>query len=376
MDKGPRDTKNMDKEPGGMGPSKIVWAGIPGSICNLDCAYCYVGSHKGKKGEFAYPVDHMIRCFEPARFGGPIFFGAASSGETLLWEGIIDFTHGMLSHGHVVSYTTNMTLTPVIRKFCDFPPDLRSRLELDASLHYLELKQKKALDIYFDNLRMLKSAGISIALFLCISDAYLPYLREISERCREEIGLLPVAGMTRRYDKQGAITSGSYSPEKDALVKETCDFRQWELQKRIYGQKRTEICHAGEYSINVDLGSGSYSKCWGNSGWPGWWWKWLSPFQVYDQAMRKLRNGQGWATGNIFADPESPIRFEPIGTCPFRDCVCASYLCWGLIPELAVDTHSRSFFTRDSVSQEVWNFMDSRVKGCGVPVPKGELISA
>jgi len=279
----------------------------------------------------------MLKCFAVERFGGPVFFAGASAGETLLTKDIVPLTEGMLSKGHVVSYTTNMTATSVLKQLCEFPAGLRSGLELDASLHYLELKKLNMLDKYFENLNMLKNAGISIAIFLVISDHYIPYLREISDLCQEKIGLLPIAGAMRDYDKKGGKVKKDYS-QIDGIVKETCDVRQWELQKRIYGHKRMEFCHAGEYSVNVNLANGAYRKCW-NYG----------------------------ELGNIFNDPNEPVKFEPVGKCPFYDCVCASYLCWGLIPQLEVPTHSRIYFTKDSVSQRVWNFMNSKINEPNTP---------
>jgi len=357
-------------------PSKVIWSSIPGNICNLNCSYCYVGQKKGVKGKTLYPkgktlysTEYILKCFKPERFGGPIFFGGASAGETLLWDGIEEFTKGMLSYGHIVSYTTNMTYTPVIEKFCDYPANLRSRLELDASLHYLELKRSKKLDVFFDNLRTLKSAGISIAIFLCIVDKYLPYLREISELCKKEIELLPIAGMLREYGKNGAKTIYNYNPKIDKLVRETCDVRQWELQKRIYSHKRNEFCHAGEYSLNLSLENGNYTKCWGNSGINKNWQKLPLIFRIKNQLkvpivsniLNRIFKLPRPLIGNLFQNPNKLIKFEPIGNCPFNDCICASYLCWGLIPELDVETHSKIFFTRSTVSDEVWEFMDSKV---------------
>jgi len=341
-------------------PNKVVWCGTPGSLCNLNCSYCYTGDRKVKKGETNYSVKHMLKCFEPKRFGGPIFFGGAAAGETLLWDGIFEFTKGMLSHGHIVSYTTNMTLTSAIKKFCDLPARLRSGLELDASLHYLELKRKKLLDTYFENLRMLRSAGISIAMFLCISDVYIPYLREINELCKKEIGLLPIAGMVRSYEQNGGKTACEYSADIDKLVKETCDDRQWELQKRIYGQKRAEFCHAGEYSINMNLENGNYTKCWGRS-WAASRIKSLKGLPFVGKVVNRIFKERSQVMGNIFEDPNKPIKFGAIGKCPFYDCVCASYQCWGLIPELDVKTHPKTYFARESVSKEVWDFMDSKI---------------
>ena len=75
--------------------SKVIWTGIPGTLCNLNCSYCYVGEKEGKKGEYLHSIDHMLKCFEPKRFGGPVFFEGTGSGETLLWDEIVPFTKGM-----------------------------------------------------------------------------------------------------------------------------------------------------------------------------------------------------------------------------------------------------------------------------------------
>jgi len=327
-------------------PSKIIWASIPETRCNLSCDYCYVGKKQGKKIVLPYSLEHILKCFHPKRFGGPIFFGGASAGETLLWENIVEFTRGMLSYGHVVSYTTNLTITPVIKKFCDFPRELRANLELDASFHYLELKKRNLLNVFFENLRMLKSAGISYAIFLVISDVYIPYLREISDLCKKEIGILPIAGMLREYDYKGGRLIRHYSSDEEKLIEETCDTRQWHIQKKLYGKKMTGFCYAGEYSINLNMETGNYSKCWGAA-----------------------------KMGNLFKNPDAPIKFEPIGFCPFRDCVCASYQFFGLIPELNefVPTHSNVHFTKSSVSKEVWEFMDHKMVTAPKPLSKAKI---
>lgn len=313
-------------------PEKIVWALIPTTQCNFNCSYCYNKGRRKEEGKFIYSVEHMLECLKPERFGGPVFFGAVSVGETFLWKDIVQFTEGMLSMGHIVSYTSNGTITSVIKQFCNYPAKLRSGLEIDLSFHYFELKRTKQLDLYFENIKMLKSAGISFAIFLVAADDYLPYLREISELCQEKAGVLPIIGMERDYNHRGGKNVKKYTPEIEKLLEETCNTNQWHIQKQLYGKQRKEFCLAGYNSINMNLGNGNYTKCWGVD-----------------------------RSGNLFKDPNSKIKFEPIGFCPFYDCVCASYQCWGLIPELDLPTHSKTFFTRSSVSERVWIFMDYKM---------------
>lgn len=314
-------------------PKKIIWALVPTTRCNLNCSYCYNQGKRKEKGRFIHSIEHMLKCLRPERFGGPIFFAAVSGGETLLWNGIIEFTAGMLSYGHVVSYTSNGTYTPVLKRFCDFPEKLRSNLEIDLSLHYFELKRTKQLDLYFENIKMLKSAGISFAIFLVAADSYIPYLREISELCQKKVGVLPVIGMERDYGRIGGKNVKKYTPEVKRLLEETCNTNQWRIQEQLYGQERKEFCLAGYHSINLNLGNGNYTKCWGVD-----------------------------KSGNLFKNPNKKIKFEPIGFCPFYNCVCASYQCWGLIPDLDLQTHSKTYFTRSSVSKKIWHFMDYKME--------------
>ena len=350
--------------------NKIVWAGLPGTLCNLNCSYCYVGNNKGSRGEYVYPVKYMLKCFDPKRFGGPIVFEGTGGGETLLWPEIVDFTEGMLSYGHVVTYNTNLTITPVIEKFCKLQEELRSRLVFPVSLHYLELKRKKLLDKFLANLRMLKSAEIPFFINICISNSYIPHLQEISELLKKEIGLLPLANHIRNYDRKGGKIAGGHSQAVEKLVKETCDVRAWELQKFIFGTKRTEFCHAGEYSINLNLGTGDYTKCWGSSGLRKNWRtilieknesKLLKKIPIVKSVTHKLIKEPNQFLCNIFKNPNEPIKFEPIGKCPFYDCVCAGWQCWGLIPKLNVGTFSNTYLTKEFVSNEVWALMDSKI---------------
>jgi len=197
----------------------------------------------------------------------------------------------------------------------------------------MSLKGQKKLDLYFKNIRMLQSAGISFAIFIVANDDYIPYLREISKLCQKKVGILPVIGMEREYNRMGGKNIKKYTPETIKLLQETCNMNQWKIQQKLYGRERKEFCFAGYHSINLNLGNGNYTKCWGTD-----------------------------KSGNLFKNPNSKIKFEPIGLCPFYDCVCASYQCWGLIPELKIPTHSEIYFTKSSVSEKIWDFMDYRME--------------
>jgi MoaA/NifB/PqqE/SkfB family radical SAM enzyme len=344
---------------------KIVWGVIPAGGCNLRCSYCYIGDKTIRPAAYKYSVARMLEGLHPKRFGGPILLAGTGDGETFLWKDIVPFTEGMLSYGHAVCYITNMTITPVITKFCAFDDEFRSRLAIKASMHFLELKRKNLLTVFFSNLRMLKSAGISIAILLCISKTYLPYLREISDLCKKELGILPIAGMSRSYDVAGGKLDTNYSSEDEVLVYETCDCRQWEMQKHIYGTKRTEFCHSGEYALSLDLGTGDYTKCWGHSG------KVNTHVSGTSTLLRRLVRRvpvakrifgeEDQVVGNLFRNIKAPLNFEPIVRCPFYDCTCASYLCAGVIPELDIPTLPNVYFTKKTCSNELWALLDQKI---------------
>ena len=75
----------------------------------------------------------------------------------------------------------------------------------------------------------------------------------------------------------------------------------------IIGKKRKEFCYAGDWSLFVDMYTGESQPCY---------------WQPYNQ--------------NIFANPEKPIKFCPVGhTCTQPYCTNAhAHMTWGLIPQL------------------------------------------
>lgn len=92
---------------------KTITVYVPGSQCNLRCEYCYVSqcldeSHI-EKASFMYPLEHMIKSFDPKRIG-IANITVIGRGETLLPKEVVPFIKGLLSYGHWVEVVTNLTL--------------------------------------------------------------------------------------------------------------------------------------------------------------------------------------------------------------------------------------------------------------------------
>lgn len=172
-----------------------------------------------------------------------------------------------MRYNHVVTVVTNGTLSKQVDKLIDIEESAVRNLIFKASLHYLELKKKSMLKIYFENIRKVIQKGGSAYPSLVIANEYLPYLEEISEICMEELGNTPhctpcmVCG--NQYDIQHTlavypeITESLYQRVNNLfdsnVFKESVRFLNIDVQEHY--------CYAGKWSWIVDMGTGQVSKC-------------------------------------------------------------------------------------------------------------------
>ncbi len=136
---------------------KIILVGIPMSICNFRCHYCYL-SHKDKsfqgvQPKMKYSPEQVAKALSPERIGGLAYINFCAEGETLLTKDIDLYVKPLLEQGHYVEFVTNLTVTPVLEKFLSWDREILKRLEFKCSFHYLELKKKNLLNTFAENVK-------------------------------------------------------------------------------------------------------------------------------------------------------------------------------------------------------------------------------
>lgn len=289
---------------------KIILVRIPMSICNFRCHYCYLAQrdecYQGIQPQMKYTPEEVARAFTKERIGGIAYFNFCADGETLLTKDIDKYVKAILEEGHYVEFVTNLTITPMLNKFLEFPVDLLKRLEFKCSFHYLELKRRNLLNVFAANVNKIWAAGASANIEITPSDELIPYLDEVKEFSMKEFGALPHLTIARN-DRTREI---AYLTELDMSeydkVWSQFDSSFWKFKKEIFGIKQKDFCYAGKWSIYVDLTTGNATPCY-----------------------------CGNPLGDIMAHPELPIPESPVGKCPIAHCYNGhALLTLGLIPTL------------------------------------------
>ena len=255
--------------------SRAITVYVSGNKCNLNCSYCYVLNskcdEKVERVDLKFDLETMIGAFSVERLGGIADIVVIGSAETLLMEHIIPFVHGLLKHGHVVTVVTNATLIKRIKQLVDIDKIYLKRLIVKASLHYLELKRRGLLKVYFENIKYIVNAGASCYPFVLITEEYLPYLDEISSSCIEELGIKPQCSPCNEVVDTDSIKFNSkFKPEIThelyKRIEKKFDTRIFnEIVKNRKFDPQEHFCYAGLWSFGVDYATGNMSKCHGLS---------------------------------------------------------------------------------------------------------------
>lgn len=132
---------------------------VPTETCNLRCSYCYITQNRkfnGKLFEFDHTIDDIKKSFSQERLGGVCLINFCAGGETLLTPIVIDIIKALLECGHYLMIVTNGTLAQRFEEMSKFPEQLRKRLFIKFSFHYLELKRTNQLNTFIDNVKLIK----------------------------------------------------------------------------------------------------------------------------------------------------------------------------------------------------------------------------
>lgn len=135
--------------------------------CNLECSYCYLrqGGYEFCDGQstWKYSWETIQRACKKERLGGACMFEIVGDGETLLPKEIVELVTLLLKEGHFVLLVTNGTVSKRIVEIIEKAKEIGKQdyLHMVFSFHYLELKRKHLLHIFFDNIRYVHNEDIS-----------------------------------------------------------------------------------------------------------------------------------------------------------------------------------------------------------------------
>ncbi len=287
---------------------KILLFGIPVSICNFKCHYCYLAQRKvsfqGLHPELKYSPEEFKTAMSAERIGGLAYANFCADGETLLVKDIDQYVKAFVEQGHYAEVVTNLSVTQVLDRFLSWDRELLSRLEFKCSFHYLELKKKGLLDTFASNVKHIWQAGASATIEITPSDELIPYIEEVMAFSKKHFGALPHLTIARNDRTETIDYLTQLSMEEYDRTWSQFDSNLWSFKKTIFGVKQHNFCYAGAWSLYINLCSGEARACY-----------------------------YGGSLGDVFADPTKPLPEKPIGKCPIAHCYNGhAFLTFGLIP--------------------------------------------
>ena len=159
----------------------------------------------------------------------------------------------------------------------------------------------------------MRCAGASILVQINLYDAYIPYINEIMERCKKEVGAVPQVALTRDESSRPMKILTSLSDAQYHYYGGLFHSNLFEFTYANFNVKRKEFCYAGDWSGVLNLQTGWLSKCYENN------------------------DGQ-----NIFENINEPIFFEAVGkNCHNSYCVNSShFMSLGIIPSIKTPSYA------------------------------------
>ena len=294
---------------------KFIECALPVTVCNLECSYCYVIQRHNRSMQMPklkYSPELIGKGLSKARWGGTCYFSICGAGETLIPKESVEIAAEILKQGHFVNITTNGTLSKRFDELVALPEEHRQRIHIAFSFHYLELVRTKLLNTFFDNVDKVRDAGCSFLVQINLCDEYIEQLEEIKRLCLARTGALPQVAATR---KENNLTSDiefltNLPLEKYLSLGREVDSPLFEFTMRNFNVRQGGFCYAGDWTGQLDLGTGMLSRCYGS-------------------VIRQ----------DIFRDTKKPIDFCAVGRhCGSLFCMNSShFLSLGAIPDAYQD---------------------------------------
>jgi len=286
---------------------RFIDINVPVTSCTFRCHYCYITQHRlfsAALPKFRYGAEFIGKALSAERLGGICHINMCGGGATLLPPEMTTIVRAILEQGHYIMIVTNGTVTKRFEEMMTYPVELRQRLGFKFSFHYLELKKRNLLDVFFANIKRVRNAGCSFSLELTPSDELIPYIEEIKAVCMERVGALCHVTVARDEKKAEFPILTKYSREEYKKIWGSFHSDLFDFKISVFGEKRKEFCYAGVWGGILDIGTGVLRAC--------------------DNTL--LRQ-------NIFEDISKPIRFKAIGQCNKSHCHNAhAWLTLGMVP--------------------------------------------
>lgn len=287
---------------------KMLMFGIPCSICNFRCVYCYIAQrpihYEGLQPKMNYTPSQVAKACSAKRLGGLAYMNFCADGETLLTRDIDLYVRALVEEGHYAEIVTNLTITPMLDKILKWPSDLLARTEFKCSFHYLELNKHGLLDTFATNVKRVWDSGSSANIEVTPHDELVPYVDEMKEFSMRHFGALPHVTIARDDRTKGIDYLTDLPMDEYDRVWGSFDSDLWKYKKSVFGVRQTQFCYAGLWSVYINIATGYAVSCYGS-----------------------------YSLGNVFRNPERPFPVRPAGRCKLAHCYNAHvFLTWGCIP--------------------------------------------
>lgn len=276
--------------------ARMIDVNVPVTTCNFRCHYCYITQQRqfsNKLPQFTHTPRQMAQAFSKKRLGGACILNLCADGETLLMPEMAEIIKVLLSEGHILMVVTNGSMSSCFDEFVKFPQELRNRLFIKFSFHYLELLRLKRLDRFFANLQKMKDNGISFTLEITPCDELIPHIEDIKKICLEKAGALPhfTVGRDNADPRLPILTRLS----RDEYKKTWSQFNSplFDFKLSVFNVKQTDFCYGGQATYSTSLDHGILKQCYREK-----------------------------TLMNLYEDVNQPIKVEPVG------CNCSAPHCW------------------------------------------------
>ena len=242
---------------------RFIDMAVPINTCNFRCHYCYIThtrSFAQKLPKFKHSSAQMAQAFSRKRFGVCVI-NLCAGGETLLAPEMPAITRALLEEGHIIMIVTNGTPRKAFDEFVLFPQELRDRLFIKFSFHYLELSRLKLLDHFFKNVQAMKASGISFTLEITPCDELFPYIEDIKKICVERAGALPHVTIAR--DEGDADYPILTKLSRNEYIEKWSQFDSalFNFKESVFGVKQAGFCYGGGATYNASLDTGVLKQC-------------------------------------------------------------------------------------------------------------------